>query len=108
MSGRLDAGEDFLTAAVRETREETGFVVDDLNIHEAKQFPMNQFTRKKGKNKTVIFWLAELKDVQKEPKLRPDEHSEYRWVTKEQATELCKMPAFIELINQFDQVARTL
>lgn len=108
MLGRLDEGEEFLTAAIRETNEETGYGADDLKIHEAKQFQMNQVTRKKGKNKTVIFWLAELKDVQKEPTLRPDEHSEYRWVTKEQATELCKMPEFIEILNQFDQVAKTL
>ncbi|XP_055303055.1 bis(5'-nucleosyl)-tetraphosphatase [asymmetrical]-like isoform X2 [Sitodiplosis mosellana] len=105
--GRIDDGEDFLMAAIRETSEETGYMADDLSIYDA-QHQMNQFTRKKGKDKTVVFWLAQLKDVTKQPKLNSDEHSKYRWLTKEEALQKCKMPEFAELVNEFDQIAQTL
>lgn len=101
--GRLDKGEDFFAAAIRETEEETGYVADDLDIYKNKRFKMSQTMRTKLKKKTVMFWLAELKDVTKEPTLRPDEHIAYRWVTKEQAVELCKQPEFAEIMNEFDQ-----
>lgn len=62
---------------------------------------------KKGKKKIVKFWLAELKDVRKEPELSA-EHSEYRWLDKDDAIRKCKVPEFIEMINKFDCVAKTL
>lgn len=108
LSGQLDSGEDFLTAAVRETNEETGYVPEDLNIHLTKYFEMNQITRNSKREKTVIFWLAELKNVEKQPQISHEEHSEYRWLTKEQALDICKMPEFAELVNEFDEVAKTL
>lgn len=66
---------------------------------------MNQLMRNQAKKKTVIFWLAQLKNVNKEPQLSA-EHSKYRWLTKEQALEKCQLPEFAEIVNEFDKVAQ--
>ncbi|XP_031624551.1 bis(5'-nucleosyl)-tetraphosphatase [asymmetrical]-like [Contarinia nasturtii] len=104
--GRVDDGEDFFTAAVRETHEETRYTVGDLNIHMEHNQAMEQ-PMKKGKKKTVKFWLAELKDGNKQPKLS-HEHSEYRWMSKEDAILICDIPEFTEILNEFDGFAKTL
>lgn len=62
---------------------------------------------KKGKTKTVKFWLAELRDVNKQPELS-HEHSEYRWLSKEDAISICDIPEFTAILNEFDSYAKTL
>lgn len=55
---------------------------------------------RRGKSKTLDCWLAKLKDVQKAPKLS-HEHSEYRWMTKNEITSVLDYPEVTELINNF-------
>lgn len=98
--GRIDKGEDVYSAALRETEEETGFTVNDLEIHRNHSIIVNS-TTKHGKNKISHFWPAELKSMNKIPTLST-EHSEYRWLDKDEAV-LLFGPEFIEMFTQFDK-----
>lgn len=46
--------------------------------------------KKRGKNKSIVFWAAELKSSKKHPKLSK-KHSNYRWVNKDEALSMYKM-----------------
>lgn len=98
MIGHVDPGEDDFTTALRETQEEAGYTVDDLNIHEDQQKILNY--KVKGKDKIVVYWLAELKNAQKDPTLS-DEHTEFRWLAKDEATSLSGYPDFAEMVKYF-------
>lgn len=57
----------------------------------------------KGEHKTVVYWLAEPIDAQKDPILS-EEHTEFRWVSKENAIELVKeYTEFAELLDYFEK-----
>lgn len=85
---------------MRETREEAGYVEDDLLIHKELY---KKLSYKVGNNdKTVVYWLAELKDPEKKPKLS-HEHTEYCWLTKDQAIQLVGFDDFAEMVNYFHE-----
>lgn len=54
----------------------------------------------KGEDKTVIYWLAELRDPSNDPKLS-DEHTEFRWLPKNEAISLSGYKDFAEMVNHF-------
>ena len=57
--GHVEKGEDDLTAAVRELREETGLT--EIDLHDGFRHELSYFFRDKRKgliNKTVVFFLA--------------------------------------------------
>lgn len=83
--GHLDPGENYMDAAIRETKEEAGLlnkehykIYPNFMVH--LEYPVN------GKLKTVIYWLAELKDPETKIKLS-HEHQEYAWCSMEDACE---------------------
>ncbi|XP_029947913.1 bis(5'-nucleosyl)-tetraphosphatase [asymmetrical] [Salarias fasciatus] len=83
--GHVDPGEDDLTTALRETKEEAGLGTEDLRV-------MNGFVQElryevRGKPKEVLYWLAELKDPGTAVTLS-DEHQDYRWARLEEACSL--------------------
>lgn len=98
MKGHVDPGEDDFTTAVRETQEEAGYAADDLNIHKDQQKILNY--KVKGKDKIVVYWLAELKDVQKDPTLS-DEHTEFKWLAKDEAITLSGYADFAEMVKYY-------
>lgn len=97
-AGHVDPGEDDFTTALRETREEAGYTADDLHIHKDEQKVLNY--KVKGNDKTVIYWLAELRDLQKDPILS-DEHTEFRWLKKDDAISLSGYADFAAMVNHF-------
>lgn len=91
--GYVDKGENDMEAAIRETREETGIQKNDLKIFEdAKQELSYQAW---GKQKTVIYWLAELINSNKELKISA-EHQASTWLPLEEA---CKQAGYEDLQN---------
>lgn len=98
LPGHVDPGEDDFTTAVRETQEEAGYTTDDLNIYQDQQKILNY--KVKGKDKTVVYWLAELRDPKKNPILS-DEHTEFRWLMKDEAISLCGYTDFAEMVRHF-------
>lgn len=102
----MDEGEDGYTAALRETQEEVGYTIDDLDIYRDQQMTVNQIM-KNGKKKEVTFWLARLKTPNKTPVLS-HEHNEYHWVNKAEASSLYGSDgAFADMFTQFDNKIKT-
>ncbi|XP_072039226.1 bis(5'-nucleosyl)-tetraphosphatase [asymmetrical]-like [Amphiura filiformis] len=80
-TGHLDPGEDFRQAALRETEEEAGLGADHLNILDFQR--KLEYHTNRGQ-KEVVYWLAELKDINTKVRLS-DEHQAYRWLKLDEA-----------------------
>ncbi|KAK7584328.1 hypothetical protein V9T40_005291 [Parthenolecanium corni] len=93
--GHVDPGEDEAQTALREVEEESGYKKDDLILHNFEQV---QKYVAHGNPKTVVFWLAELKDPGKDVTLS-HEHKDYRWLP---CTEACNLAKFQETKDLFE------
>ena len=86
--GKVDSGETFLEAAIRETREEAN--VSDLEF--AWGLVYRETLPYTKKRKIARFYIAELKSG--DPAILPNEktgepeHDEFRWLTYTEASEL--------------------
>ena len=79
--GKLDAGESFEQAALREVEEETGLV---CSLEE--ELASTEYHDRKDRPKIVRYWRMEVVD---DPGFEPnDEVDELRWVTPSEAVEL--------------------
>lgn len=97
----MDPGENDYQTALRETQEEAGYSEADLNIFKDQQKVLQY--KVKGRDKTVIYWLAELIDGRKNPTLS-DEHTEFRWLQKNETIALSGHEDFAEMVHYFHQV----
>ena len=70
--GKLDAGETFEQAALREVREETG-----LECSLGRELDSTRYTDSKGRPKIVRYWLMQVVGGEFEPN---DEVDELRWM----------------------------
>lgn len=78
--GSIEYGETVEDGITREIKEETG-----LNVNLGNTF--HQFTYVSDRSEThyiEVIVMANLQDPEQEVKLNPLEHSEYKWVTKEE------------------------
>jgi 8-oxo-dGTP diphosphatase len=76
--GKLDPGESFDEAAVREVEEETG-----LRARLVRELPSVEYHDNKGRPKRVRYWVME---VEEDPGfVANDEVDELRWVEPEEA-----------------------
>src|SRR4051812_23124231 len=90
--GKLERGESWLEAALREVEEETGYTARPLT-----ELPSVSYMDRKGRRKLVRYWLME--PVQ--GAFRPHgEVDELRWVTKEEAEQLLTYPHDRELVRK--------
>ncbi|KAI7795667.1 bis(5'-nucleosyl)-tetraphosphatase [asymmetrical] [Triplophysa rosa] len=85
--GHVDPGEDDITTALRETQEEAGLSEDQLC--KVDGFLQKLHYQVRGKDKEVLYWLAELRDPNTRVILS-DEHRDYRWARLQEACELAK------------------
>ena len=76
--GKLDKGESYEDAAVREVLEETG-----LACELGRELPSTRYLDGKGRLKLVRYWAMRVAGI--EPWVPDDEVDERRWVTLEQA-----------------------
>ncbi|XP_033020397.1 bis(5'-nucleosyl)-tetraphosphatase [asymmetrical] [Lacerta agilis] len=93
--GHVDPGEDDLQTALRETQEEAGLDSTQFTIIDGFKKELNYTVN--GKAKTVIYWLAEMKDSNTEVKLS-SEHQAFCWLTLNDA---CRLAEFKEMQSAF-------
>jgi 8-oxo-dGTP diphosphatase len=78
--GKLEAGEEFEDAALREVREETG-----LRCTLGRELPSTSYEDHKGRSKVVRYWLMEPQSGEFSPN---DEVDELRWLDAAGARDL--------------------
>jgi 8-oxo-dGTP diphosphatase len=78
--GKLDPGEDFEQAALREVEEETG-----MRCRLARELPSSKYRDAKGRRKLVRYWQMEPLSGEFAPNKEVDE---LRWADPEEAKEL--------------------
>ena len=89
--GHVDPGEDELTTAKRETEEEAGLKSCDYSIID--EFKHTIFYKAWGKDKSVDYWLARLKDYNCQIKLS-EEHQDFKWL---QIKEACDLVGYVDM-----------
>jgi 8-oxo-dGTP diphosphatase len=90
--GKLDPGESFEDAALREVWEETG-----LRARLVRELPSSEYLDAKGRSKVVRYWLME---VEHDPGFVPnDEVDELRWVPVDEAQALLTYPRDAEILR---------
>ncbi len=90
--GKLEPGEDWLEAALREVEEETGY-----RCKPSVELPHVSYLDRKGRRKLVRYWLMEPVDGEFQPHGEVDE---LRWIGREQAEELLTYPHDRELVRK--------
>lgn len=83
----MDPGEDDLTTALRETKEEAGLGAEHLQVVDG--FIQELHYEVRGRPKDVLYWLAELRDPGTAVKLS-DEHQDYCWAKLDEACALAQ------------------
>ncbi|KAM3956706.1 bis(5'-nucleosyl)-tetraphosphatase [asymmetrical]-like [Aphomia sociella] len=101
----VDPGESDWITALRETKEEAGLTENDLEIY--KDISKMLHYNVKGKPKVVVYWLAKLKDPQKEVKLS-NEHQDLKWLPVQQAQDLSGFEDMKKLLAEFYEKAQKL
>ncbi len=93
--GKLDAGESFEDAALREVEEETG-----LRCRLVRELAPSEYTDNKGRPKLVRYWLME---VEHDPGFEPnDEVDELCWLSPAEALSLLTYPRDAEVLRSAD------
>ena len=98
--GHVDPGEDDITTAYRETLEESGLKKEFIKVHSDMEFHLNYEAY--GNLKTVVYWLAELTDINAEVKLS-HEHQAYKWLEYSEAYKLSKYDDLRNLLTKCDE-----
>ena len=90
--GKLEKGEGWQEAALREVHEEIGY-----ECELGPELPHVSYLDRKGRRKLVRYWLMEPIDGEFEPHGEVDE---LRWLTPEEAEELLTYPHDKELVRR--------
>lgn len=98
----MDPGEDDLTTALRETKEEAGLGAEHLHVIDG--FLQELHYEVRGRPKEVLYWLAELKNPETAVALS-DEHQDYRWAQLEEA---CTLAGYKDLQDTLKAAQRHL
>jgi 8-oxo-dGTP diphosphatase len=89
--GKLDPGEGWEQAALREVREEIG-----LRCRLGRELPPVAYKDQKGRAKVVRYWMMEPEEGEFAPN---DEVDELRWLTPAAAAELLSYPHDRDLVR---------
>jgi 8-oxo-dGTP diphosphatase len=88
--GKLESGETFETAALREVREETGMSCELLRF-----IGHTEYVDRKGRPKAVAYWIMEATGGSFSPN---EEVDELRWLSLDEASRMLSYPRDQELV----------
>ncbi|PIK59452.1 putative bis(5'-nucleosyl)-tetraphosphatase [Apostichopus japonicus] len=97
--GHVDPGEDFRTAALRETEEEAGLRESQFRLFDFEKCLKYSV---RGRAKEVVYWLAELKDPNTPVKLS-DEHQDFKWLCLSEACSYSRFNDMQEVLKDADE-----
>ena len=100
----MDPGESEWQAAVRETKEEAGINESDLKVFEDFKRVLNYDV--KGRQKRVVYWLAEVKDTNT-PVVLSHEHINMKWATLTDACHLLEFEDIKQLYQDAEQFIKS-
>ena len=92
-----------MQAAYRATEEKTGYTREDLVVYEGKKIEMlypKRLDKKTLVDKTVVYFVAELKNVGKEVRLH-DRYKQHKWLEIGAA---CRTAKYQDLQNVLREV----
>jgi 8-oxo-dGTP diphosphatase len=90
--GKLDRGESFEEAALREVAEETG-----VRARLVRELPSAEYRDNKGRSKLVRYWLMEVED---DPGFEPnDEADALQWLPLDAAMTVLSYPRDVEILR---------
>jgi polyphosphate kinase len=93
--GKLDSGESWATAAIREIHEETG-----VTVRLGRELSTTRYTDRDGRPKTVRWWLATPVDGRPADRPADREIDAARWATTSEARALLTYDADVELLDE--------
>ncbi|XP_012549974.1 bis(5'-nucleosyl)-tetraphosphatase [asymmetrical] [Bombyx mandarina] len=96
--GHVDPGETDWMTALRETKEEAGLCEDHLDIYKDINKTLNYEVN--GEPKTVVYWLAKLKNPEQTVTLS-SEHQDMKWLSLQEAQEISKYEDMRQLLAEF-------
>lgn len=88
---------------MRETHEEAGLTADQLTVFDDFRTELHYEVR--GKPKTVIYWLSEVKDPHSAVKLS-NEHTDYKWLQFAEALEYAQYTDMKQALTAADNFIR--
>ena len=91
--GHVEPGEPFTEAAIRETMEETGVIIEDPKLCGVKQFQTNA-----GARYVVFFYKA----THYHGVLRSSSEGDVFWISREDLRKRHLVPDFMEMLKVFD------
>lgn len=105
--GNIEEGETLRQAAIREIREETGLMEDDLKFIEGFKEKTTWFYMWKGQNvfKSVTYFLAETK---REDAKISEEHLEFKWLSFKDALNYLTYKNSRELLKEAEKFLQEL
>lgn len=110
--GHVDPGEDLLTTAVRETREESGLIADTHYIV-APDFKVETKYQVKShldgvvRPKVVTYFLAKLTDPGAEVVLS-EEHTDYKWLSMDKSLQIGGFDNMTDIFRQCQDKALSM
>ncbi|XP_026321051.1 bis(5'-nucleosyl)-tetraphosphatase [asymmetrical] [Hyposmocoma kahamanoa] len=103
--GHVDPGESDWVTALRETQEEAGLSEHEMEIYKDISKTLNYEVN--GKPKTVVYWLAKLKNPDHKVYLS-EEHQDLKWLPLQQAQEIAGYSDMKMLLQEFHEKAQKL
>lgn len=102
--GKIEANEGEIKAAYREVEEESGLSENHLQVFlDAKN--VIKFLKPNGKEKTIVLWLAMLKNTSTNVRLS-SEHVAFDWVDVDEACSLLQYDDFRDVVRNCERHIR--